>query len=165
LQYFLIPYHPQNHEANLDSEEDTNGMLSHERYHGKIECIIGWQDVGYLVMKLAHAVQCLDEGDDGYTVLDSHCERVTMHSDESDSEPVDWHFLELNLPIISHSLKLTQFNPDFRGRDAYFVNMYDGAHVLDMGNFTSAHLIHLEEAGSDVSSVESPVNSMEDSDF
>jgi hypothetical protein len=125
----LILY-PQKEEDINPGPDCTGKVLA---YQGKIAEIFGWGSTAYLVMKLAHTLQAITEHDDHYTILDSHCERVTFHSDSEDEDPEDYHFLELNLEEIENSVILTQFHPDFRYAGDYFANMYDKLHVGDMG--------------------------------
>jgi hypothetical protein len=114
-----------------------NGADYTRRYHGKVMQVFGWDKTAYVVMQLAHTVPAMDQDDDDeYNALDNHCEAVKFTSQGiEDSEPsYSYYWLELNLPEVEANVHLTQFMPDFRRLDVYFVNVFDDFNVTRMGD-------------------------------
>lgn len=98
--------------------------------------MFGWEDTAYLIVKLCHTVEPMGEYEEGYNALDNHCEAVKFDHAYGTLEPEEfsYHWLELHLEEIESSIRLTQFNPDWRRPGIYFVNVFDAFNILHMGD-------------------------------
>jgi hypothetical protein len=120
----------------VQTEKDfEEGMDTTRRYHGKIQEVFGWEDTAYLVIRLAHTVDGIEEHDPCYNHLDNHCESIRfVQPDDNGQLTYQHHWLELNLAEVESNVHLTQFMPDFRRMHYYMVNAFDGFNVTQMGD-------------------------------